>query len=97
MVSMHFSGLLGRGRLHRIPLVGPALHLLIKQGLYNSARTIFIPTDEVPSTRFSLSDNDIVYLDQSGRDAAEAFLAGWDFDCYKQQYRTTAADMKQDE
>jgi len=54
-------------------------------------RTIFIPTDEVPSTRFTLGEEEIDYLDRSGREAAESFLTGWDFERYKQQYRSAAA------
>lgn len=50
-------------------------------------RTIPIPTLGVRTTEFDLSAERADALFESGRHAAEEFLARWDFDAYKATYR----------
>jgi NTE family protein len=52
------------------------------------ARTNFIHTFGVKATDFDLSRSTADRLFDSGRAAAEAFLATWDFDAYVQLFRT---------
>ena len=59
------------------------------------ARTIFIDTLGVKSTDFGLGRETADRLFENGRAAAEAFLSGWDFDAYVEQFRiptTISAD-----
>ena len=50
-------------------------------------RTIPIPSAEVKTTEFDLSEEKKMVLYQAGRKAAEKFLANWDFEKYKQEFR----------
>jgi NTE family protein len=52
------------------------------------ARTIPIPTLGVGTTEFDITPNRALALYDSGRDAAEKFLATWDFEAYIEEYRT---------
>ena len=54
----------------------------------NYARTIPIPTLGVGTTEFDLSPERAVALFDSGRWAAEKFLAAWDFEAYIAEFRT---------
>jgi len=54
----------------------------------NYARTIPIPTCGVGTTDFGIEANKALELFESGRTAAESFLAGWDFDAYVKKFRT---------
>ena len=54
------------------------------------ARTIPIPTVGVGTTKFDLTDDDKDRLYESGRTAAEEFLATWDFDGYVARFRQGA-------
>jgi NTE family protein len=54
------------------------------------ARTIFVDTGTVRATDFGLQRDQAEELYERGRDAAEAFLATWDFDVYKRTYRQPA-------
>jgi NTE family protein len=51
------------------------------------ARTIPIKTLGVGTTEFNLSEERKLALYNSGRQAAEEFLATWDFDKYVEEYR----------
>jgi NTE family protein len=51
-------------------------------------RTIQIPTYGVGAADFTLAPEDIQALHQSGVQAAEGFLATWDFDAYRSSFRT---------
>lgn len=51
------------------------------------ARTISIPTLGVGTVEFDLSNERAKKLYQSGRDAADDFLTGWDFEAYKEAFR----------
>jgi len=53
-------------------------------------RTIFIDTSGISSTAFGITREEQQRLFDSGRAAAETFLATWDFDAYVQQFGTTA-------
>jgi NTE family protein len=53
-------------------------------------RTIPIPTLGVRTTEFDLSPERADDLYESGREAAEEFLAGWDFNAYKAKFRSGA-------
>jgi NTE family protein len=50
-------------------------------------RTIFVDCGKVRATDFNLADSDKTMLFDSGRAAAEKFLATWDFEVYKAKYR----------
>ncbi len=52
------------------------------------ARTIPIPTLGVRTTEFDLPRSRAQELYDSGRTAAERFLANWDFDAYKTEFRS---------
>ena len=54
----------------------------------NYARTIPIPTLGVGTTEFDLSPERALALYDSGRWAAEKFLADWDFDAYVSEFRS---------
>ena len=54
----------------------------------NYARTIPIPTLGVGTTEFDLSTERALALYDSGRWAAEKFLATWDFDAYIAEFRS---------
>lgn len=56
-----------------------------------AVRTIFIPTMKIRATHFQLSDAEKKQLFESGKKAAEKFLASWDFECYIRQYRQPQA------
>jgi NTE family protein len=60
--------------------------LYIEQSSY--ARTIPIPTLGVGTTEFDLSPERALTLFDSGRWAAEKFLATWDFDAYVAEFRS---------
>jgi NTE family protein len=50
-------------------------------------RTVFVDTDGVSATDFDLDANRRDILFANGRQAAERFLVGWDFDRYLKAYR----------
>jgi NTE family protein len=50
-------------------------------------RTVFVDTDGVSATDFDLDANRREILFANGRQAAERFLVGWDFDRYLKTYR----------
>ena len=54
----------------------------------NFSRMIAIPTLNIDSTDFSLSHDNSRRLYHSGRLAAEAFMASWDFQNYIQKFRS---------
>ena len=54
----------------------------------NYARTIPIPTMGVRTTEFDIPPDKAQQLFQSGQRAAEQFLATWDFEAYKQKFRS---------
>ncbi len=54
----------------------------------NYARTIPIPTLGVGTTEFDLTHERAIALYDSGRWAAEKFLASWDFDAYVAEFRS---------
>ena len=56
-----------------------------------TARTIFVDTFGVKATDFDLTRETADRLYANGRAAAESFLAGWDFDAYVAQFRTSPA------
>ncbi len=60
--------------------------LYVEQASY--ARTIPIPTLGVGTTQFDLPPDRALALYDSGRDAAEKFLASWDFDAYIAEFRS---------
>jgi NTE family protein len=60
--------------------------LYVEQSSY--ARTIPIPTLGVGTTEFDLSPERALALFDSGRWAAEKFLATWDFDAYIAEFRS---------
>lgn len=72
-------------------------HISKSRGDY--ARTISIPTvvtvdgveQEIKTTDFDISRTESVALYENGARAAEKFLATWDFDQWKQEYRQKAA------
>jgi NTE family protein len=55
-------------------------------------RTIPIPTLGVGTTEFGISRGRAEELYESGRRAAEEFLAGWDFDAYVAEFRTSSIE-----
>ncbi len=57
----------------------------------HAVRTIPIPTLGISAVDFRLSDHDARRLYLSGRRAARDFLEGWDFEAYRNAYRTPAA------
>lgn len=56
------------------------------------ARTIFVDTFGIKATDFDLSPADSDRLFESGRTAAERFLADWDFEEYLAQFRGATPD-----
>lgn len=54
------------------------------------ARTMFVDTFGVRATDFDIDETMQDTLFKSGRQAAEAFLQGWDFDTYVETYRSGA-------
>ncbi len=60
--------------------------LYVEQSSY--ARTIPIPTLGVGTTEFDLAPERALALYDSGRAAAEKFLASWDFDTYIAEFRS---------
>jgi NTE family protein len=52
------------------------------------ARTMLIPTLNIPSTNFNLTAQDAEALYNSGRQTAEEFLRTWDFDAYVATFRS---------
>lgn len=79
--------------------------LYVEQADY--ARTISIPTLGIGTTEFDITPERAEALYQSGRAAAEKFLADWDFDAYVEEFRSgrkrrsrrdaVVAEMKQKE
>lgn len=59
----------------------------------DAVRTIFIPTGDVNTTDFDLTDKQRNYLYHSGHEAAEKFIRRWDFAVYKQMYRQAVPVM----
>ncbi len=55
------------------------------------ARTIASPTLGVRTTQFDITPAEASALFESGRSAAQQFLAGWDFRAYVQRFRSPAA------
>jgi NTE family protein len=62
----------------------------------NYARTIPLPTLGVKTTEFDLSEQRAAELFESGKQAAEAFLATWSFDEYKARFRSGPAPTRRD-
>jgi NTE family protein len=60
---------------------------IVDGGVLSFARTIPIPTLGVRTTDFDITDAERDALFESGREAAEHFLAKWDFERYKARYR----------
>jgi NTE family protein len=60
------------------------------------ARTVPIPTKGVTATEFDLSKERAEMLYESGRAAAEAFFATWNFDRYKRTFRQVAKKNRRD-
>ncbi|MFL5358325.1 patatin-like phospholipase family protein [Archangium sp.] len=60
------------------------------------ARTISIPTLGVGTVEFELSNDRAKKLYQSGRDAAEDFLAHWDFEAYKEEFRKGRSERRRE-
>lgn len=60
------------------------------------ARTVPIPTQGVTATEFDLSKERADMLYESGRAAAEAFFATWNFDRYKRTFRQTVKKNRRD-
>jgi NTE family protein len=54
----------------------------------NYARTIPIPTLGVRTTEFDIPEDKAQALFKSGHDAADSFLASWDFEEYKAKFRS---------
>lgn len=63
----------------------------------NFARTIPIPTLGVSTLDFKLSTDKTDALFQSGRSAAQKFLATWDFDHYVSTFRSGATHSRRDD
>ena len=82
-----------RGARGLVGLLGAMVHtmmeahdrLYVEQAQY--ARTIPIKTLGVGTTEFDLSDERKLALYNSGRTAAEEFLASWDFEAYIAEFR----------
>jgi NTE family protein len=76
-----------------VSLLGAMVHTMMEahDRLYvekaQFARTIPIKTLGVGTTEFNLSEERKLALYNSGRQAAEEFLATWDFDKYVEEYR----------
>jgi len=68
--------------------------MYIENGAF--ARSIPIPTKGVTATEFDLSRERAEMLYQSGRQAAEAFFATWNFDRYKLAFRQGAEKNRRD-
>lgn len=51
-------------------------------------RTIFVDTSDVSAIDFDLDHETRARLYKAGRDAAESFLETWDFEAYKERFRT---------
>jgi NTE family protein len=68
--------------------------MYIENGAF--ARTIPIPTKGVAATDFDLSKERAEMLYQSGRTAADAFFATWDFEQYKRNFRQVARKNRRD-
>ena len=62
----------------------------------NYARTIPIPTIGVGTTEFDITGARAAALFQSGRDAAKAFLATWDFEAYKARFRQGVGETRRE-
>lgn len=62
----------------------------------NYARTIPIPTLGVGTTEFNIPHAKAQALFQSGHDAAEQFLATWDFEQYKRKFRSGQAATRRE-
>ncbi|MBF2029939.1 MAG: patatin-like phospholipase family protein [Oscillatoriales cyanobacterium C42_A2020_001] len=60
-------------------------------------RTVPIPTMGVQTTDFNLSEAQKKALYDSGRKAAEEFLAHWDFEKYKQEFRAKQPPSRTEE
>jgi NTE family protein len=60
----------------------------------NYARTIPIPTLGVKTTEFDIPSARAKALFQSGQDAADRFLASWDFEDYKAKFRSGKAPTR---
>lgn len=54
---------------------------------HTAARTIHIDPLDVATTEFDITPERKEHLHQSGRQAAEAFFAAWDFEAYKAAFR----------
>jgi NTE family protein len=61
------------------------------------ARTIGIPTLGVGTTEFGIPRERALELYDSGRAAAAAFLAGWDFDAYVAEFRSGKEHSRREE
>ncbi len=68
--------------------------MYIENGAF--ARSIPIATKGVTATEFDLSKDRAEMLYQSGRQAAEAFFATWDFERYKRNFRQVAERNRRD-
>lgn len=63
-------------------------HDLLHLDEASCVRTMLIPTGNITSTQFELSDDDKEFLYRSGIEAAHQFLDRWDFEWYKAKYRS---------
>jgi NTE family protein len=68
--------------------------MYIENGAF--ARSIPIATKGVTATEFDLSKDRAEMLYESGRQAAEAFFATWDFERYKRTYRQVGEKNRRD-
>ncbi|WP_430108644.1 patatin-like phospholipase family protein [Paenibacillus sp. B1-33] len=60
---------------------------------HSESRTIFIPTHKVVTTKFDLTEYDQAWLMESGQRAAQSFLASWNFEKYKREFRAQESDV----
>jgi NTE family protein len=92
-----------RGARGLITLLSSMVHTMMEahDRLYlekaEFARTIPIPTLGVGTTEFDLPRERAQALYDSGRSAAEKFLAAWDFDAYVEQFRQGKTHSRREE
>jgi NTE family protein len=61
---------------------------------HNASRTIFIPTENIRSTDFSISDTQKKLLIDLGREEAKKFFNEWNFQTYIDQHRRVTPSIK---
>src|SRR3954469_6955091 len=92
-----------RGARGLISLLSALVHTMMEahERMYvekeQFARTIPIKTLGVGTTEFNLSEERKLALYNSGRTAAEEFLATWNFDAYVEEYRKGKQHPRRDE